>query len=102
VEDDNPAPPDRRRLWVAVAATMVALPLLLLDNLTADADDDREGTTSVTKRAIATVVVPLDRPETGPPKGISVVTSSTTSSTVPITVATTTTQPTTTTSTNAS
>ena len=90
MEDDNPAPPDRRRLWVAVAATMVAVPLLLLDNLTADADDDPAGTTSVDKRAGVTVVIPLDRPETGPAKGISVVTSSTTSSTVPITAATTT------------
>jgi hypothetical protein len=91
VEDDNPAPPDRRRLWVAVAATMVAVPLLLLDNLTADADDDDPvGTTSADSRAGVTVVVPLDRPETGPAKGISVVTSSTTSSTVPITVVTTT------------
>jgi len=91
VEDDNPAPPDRRRLWVAVAATMVAVPLLLLDNLTADADDDPAGTRTADKRAGVTVVVPLDRPETGPPKGISVVTSSTTSSTTPITVAPTTT-----------
>lgn len=93
MEDENPAPPDRRRLWVAVAATMVALPLLLFDNLTADADDEPDGTTSATKRAIVTVVVPLDRPETGPAKGISVVTSSTTSSTVPITAATTTSAP---------
>ena len=91
MEDEHPAPPDRRRLWVAVAATMVALPLLLHDNLTADADDEPEGTTAVTGRAVITVVVPLDRPETGPAKGISVVTSSTTSSTVPITAATTTT-----------
>lgn len=90
MEDDNPAPPDRRRLWVAVAATMVAVPLLLLDNLTADADDEPTGTNSSGTRAVVTVVVPLDRPETGPAKGISVVTSSTTSSTVPITAATTT------------
>jgi hypothetical protein len=92
VEDDVPAPPDRRRLWVAVAATLVAAPLLLLDNLTADAEDG-DGTTPITSRAVATVVVPLDRPETGPAKGISVVTTSTTSSTVPITVAVTTTAP---------
>jgi hypothetical protein len=77
VEDDNPAPPDRRRLWVAVAATMVA-------------DDEPTGPRSSGARAVVTVVVPLDRPETGPAKGISVVTSSTTSSTVPITAATTT------------
>lgn len=90
MEDENPAPPDRRALWVAVAATVVAVPLLLLDNLTGDDGDDRSRTTSPASRAVATVVVPLDRPETGPAKGISVVTSSTTSSTVPITVATTT------------
>jgi hypothetical protein len=90
VEGDNPAPPDRRRLWVAVAATMIAVPLLLLDNLTADAEDDPVGTTSENLRAGIPAVVPLDRPETGPAKGISVVTSSTTSSTVPITVTTTT------------
>jgi hypothetical protein len=92
VEDDVPAPPDRRRLWVAVAATLVAAPLLLIDNLTADAEDG-DGTTPATSRTVATVVVPLDRPETGPAKGISVVTTSTTSSTVPITVAVTTTAP---------
>ncbi len=92
MEDDIPAPPSRRRLWVAVAATMVAVPLLLLDNLTADADDDPSGTTSVTARVV-TVVAPGDRPATGPAKGISVVTSSTTSSTVPITALTTTTAP---------
>ena len=91
MEDDIPTPPDRRRLWVAVAATCVAVPLLLLDNLTADAGDDPDGTSSSTRRAVVTVVVPVDRPETGPAKGISVVTSSTTSSTVPITAATTTT-----------
>ena len=95
MEDDNPAPPDRRRMWVAIAATMVAVPLLLLDNLTADADDDPVGTTSADSRVGVTVVVPLDRPETGPAKGISVVTSSTTSSTVPITVVRTTTSTTT-------
>ena len=87
MEDDVPAPPSRRRLWVAVAATLVAVPLLLLDNLTADAGDDAP---PATVRTVPTVVVPLDRPETGPAKGVSVVTSSTTSSTVPITAATTT------------
>lgn len=92
MEDENPAPPSRRRLWVAVAATMVAVPLLLLDNLTADADDEPAGTTSVTARVV-TAVAPRDRPESGPAKGISVVTSSTTSSTVPITALTTTTAP---------
>lgn len=90
MEDDNPAPPHRRRLWVAVAATMVAVPLLLLDNLTADAGDAPTRTASADGR-VATVAVPLDRPASGPAKGISVVTSSTTSSTVPITAATTTT-----------
>ncbi len=90
MEDENPAPPNRRRLWVAVAATAVALPLLLLDNLTADPDEGPARTTSVTAR-VATAAAPRDRPETGPAKGISVVTSSTTSSTVPITALTTTT-----------
>jgi len=91
VEDDVPAPPGRRRLWVAVAATVLALPLLLLDNLGADAgEDDPPGPVA---RPLQTVAVPLDRPETGPAKGISVVTTSTTSSTVPITAATTTTRP---------
>ncbi len=92
MEDVIPAPPGRRRLWVAVAATMVAVPLLVLDNLTADAGDESDGVPSTT-RAVVTVVVPHDRPETGPAKGVSVVTSSTTSSTVPITLATTTTRP---------
>lgn len=92
MEDETPAPPGRRRLWVAVAATMVAVPLLVLDNLTAD-PGDASGTTASTSGAVATVVVPHDRPETGPVKGISVVTSSTTSSTVPLTLATTTTRP---------
>lgn len=89
MEDEVPAPPSRRRLWVAVAATLVAVPLLLLDNLTGG--DGAEDAPATTSRSVATVVVPLDRPETGPPKGVSVVTSSTTSSTVPITAATTTT-----------
>ena len=89
MEDDVPAPPTRRSLWVAVAATCVAVPLLLFDNLSADGDDGDRSTRPVA--TIATVVVPLDRPDTGPVKGISVVTSSTTSSTVPITVNTTTT-----------
>ena len=92
MEDETPAPPDRRRLWVAVAATMVAVPLLVLDNLTADAGDGPDRGTPTTG-AVLTVVVPHDRPETGPAKGISVVTSSTTSSTVPLTLATTTTRP---------
>lgn len=91
VEDEAPASPHRRRLLVAVAATLVAVPVLLLDNIDGDAAD--EDPPASTNRSIATVVVPLDRPETGPAKGISVVTSSTTSSTVPITAATTTTRP---------
>lgn len=91
MEDEIPAPPDRRRLWVAVVATMVAAPLLVLDNLTAD-PGDASGTEAPATRPVATVVVPHDRPETGPVKGISVVTPSTTSSTVPLTLATTTTR----------
>lgn len=92
MEDEIPAPRDRRRLWVAVAATMVAVPLLVLDNLTSDVGDASHRTKPTT-RPVATVVVPHDRPQTGPVKGISVVTSSTTSSTVPLTLATTTTLP---------
>lgn len=90
MEDETPAPPTRWRLWAAIAATCVAVPLLLLDNL--DADDDGDERAPVLARTFDSVVVPLDRPATGPAKGISVVTTSTTSSTVPITVATTTTR----------
>lgn len=88
MEDEVPAPPIRWRLWVAVAATLVAVPLLLLDNRSGD-DDDVPTPTVV--RSLATAAVPAGRPETGPAKGISVVTTTTTSSTVPITAATTTT-----------
>lgn len=88
MEDEVRAPASRRRMWVAIAATCVAVPLLLFDNVSTGDDDEPSTATSV---SIATVVVPLDRPETGPVKGVSVVTSSTTSSTVPITANTTTT-----------
>jgi hypothetical protein len=88
VEDEVQAPPSRRRMWVAIAATCVAVPLLLFDNLSTDDDSPARPVATV-----ATIVVPLDRPETGPVKGVSVVTSSTTSSTVPITANTTTTRP---------
>jgi hypothetical protein len=90
VEDGVPAPPRRWRLRVAIAATLVAVPLLLLDNLTED-DGDGAPPTEL-PRPLDTVAVPLDRPQTGPAKGISVVTTSTTASTVPITAATTTTR----------
>jgi len=85
----DPVPPGhraRRRLLVALAVTAVAIPLLVLDNLpdgTADAE-------SVTTRMVPPASVPSDRPESGPVKGISVVTSSTTSSTQPIVITTTT------------
>lgn len=87
MEDEVPAPPTRWRVWVAVAATLVAVPLLLLDDRADDADEAPPPTVA---RTLATAVVPADRPETGPAKGISVVTTTTTSSTVPITAATTT------------
>lgn len=75
-----------RRLWIALAVTAVAVPLLVLDNL--DSGPSRDETT--TTRVVTPVSVPEDRPESGPVKGISVVTSSTTSSTQPIVITTTT------------
>lgn len=88
VEPIVPAPPDgRRRLWIALAVTAVAVPVLVYDNLPGD---DASGDTPTTVRVVAPVIVPLDRPATGPVKGVSVVTSSTTSSTLPITTTTTT------------
>lgn len=88
VEPIVPAPPDgRRRIWIALGVTALALPLLVLDNLS---DDSEPAEPPTTVRAVAPMRVPLDRPETGPVKGVSVVTSSTTSSTVPITITTTT------------
>ena len=77
----------RRRLWIALAVTAAAIPLLVLDNLHADSGGDRTVTTG---RVVAPVSVPADRPVTGPAKGVSVVTSSTTSSTAPIVITTTT------------
>ena len=38
MEDEVQAPPSRRRMWVAIAATCVAVPLLLFDNLSGDDD----------------------------------------------------------------
>lgn len=87
MEDEVRAPASRRSVWVAIAATCVAVPLLLFDNVSTGGGDDP----SPTSISVATVVVPLGRPETGPVKGVSVVTTSTTSSTVPITANTTTT-----------
>lgn len=85
-EPDSAPEPGRRRLWVALAVTAVAIPLLALDNLPGDSESDDPTTTGV----VEPVSVPADRPESGPTKGVSVVTSSTTSSTVPITITTTT------------
>lgn len=90
---DPYAPRHRRRwgLWLALAVTVVAVPLIVLDNLPGD-DDDVDPLKQV--QVVTPVdVVPSDRPETGPAKGVSVVTSSTTSSTLPITTTTTTTIP---------
>ncbi len=87
-EPSTPEHRGRRRLLVALAVTAVAIPLLVLDNLPGDTDGGASSTTQVVPPASA----PENRPESGPVKGISVVTSSTTSSTQPI-VVTTTTQP---------
>lgn len=85
----EPIVPEPRRartgLWVALGITLVAVPLLILDNLP---DDDPMTVPPVT--VISPVSTPENRPETGAPKGVSVVTSSTTSSTLPITTTTTT------------
>jgi hypothetical protein len=81
---------DRRRrgLWIALAVTAVAVPVLVIDNLPGD-EDEPDPLTEV--RVITPVSdIPADRAETGPSKGVSVVTSSTTSSTLPITTTTTT------------
>ena len=86
-EPEVPVHRERRRLWVALAVTAVAAPFLVLDNLPADAGDDEPVTTL---GVVAPSLAPDDRPETGPPKGLSVVNSSTTSSTEPIVITTTT------------
>lgn len=86
-ELESPAAhPYRRRLLIALGVTAVAAPLLVIDNLPGDGAD----TTTTTLGIVAPSVAPDDRPETGPAKGISVVTSSTTSSTEPIVITTTT------------
>ena len=88
VEPIVPAPPSgRRRLWIALAVTAAAVPLLVIDNMNSSSGDQD---TSTTVRVVAPVTAPLDRPTSGPLKGVSVVTSSTTSSTVPLTITTTT------------
>ncbi len=86
-EPEVPVRHARRRLWIALAVTAAAIPLLVLDNLPADAHRDKTVTTG---RVVAPISVPEDRPVSGPMKGVSVVTSSTTSSTQPIVVTTTT------------
>lgn len=77
----------RRGLWIALAITVVAVPVLVMDNLPGD-EPAPDPLNEV--RIVTPVDVPRDRAETGPLKGISVVTSSTTSSTLPITTTTTT------------
>lgn len=87
---DPYAPRHRRRwgLWLALAVTVVAVPLVVIDNLPGD-EGEADPLNEV--RVVTPVeAVPSDRPETGPAKGVSVVTSSTTSSTLPITTTTTT------------
>ncbi len=76
-----------RRLWIALAITAVAVPLLVIDNLPADDTADEPGSPS---GIVTPASIPADRPTTGPDKGVSVVTSSTTSSTLPIVITTTT------------
>lgn len=81
-----PVRPRRTGLIVAVGITAVALPLLVIDNLPGG---DDAGKTVSTVQVVAPESIPADRPESGPIKGFSVVTSSTTSSTLPITTSTT-------------
>ncbi|WP_436793175.1 hypothetical protein [Actinospongicola halichondriae] len=78
----------RRGLWIALAVTAVAVPVLVIDNLPGS-DPEPDPLTEV--RIVTPSDVPRDRAESGPRKGVSVVTSSTTSSTLPITTTTTTT-----------
>lgn len=91
----DPYAPRRRRrlgLWIALAITAIAVPFVVMDNLPGGDDDGSDPLNQV--RVVTPVeAVPSDRPETGPAKGVSVVTSSTTSSTLPITTTTTTTIP---------
>ena len=87
----GPAPVLRRRLWVAVALSVAAVPLLVLDNRS---DDD--GAPVEPPRNVTAVVVPVQRSAVGPPKGVSVVTTSTTASPLPITTLPATTAPATT------
>ncbi len=86
-EPEVPVRHVRRRLWIALAVTAAAIPLLVLDNLPTHAHDDK---TVTTRQVVAPISVPRDRPVTGPVKGVSVVTSSTTTSTQPIVITTTT------------
>lgn len=90
-EPAGPVHRPRRRLWIAVAVTAAAVPLLVLDNRS----DDDEPTSTIPTMGMTSgaPLVDNDRPETGPPKGVSVVTSSTTSSTTPITTTITTLAP---------
>ena len=90
---DPYAPRHRRRwpLWLALAVTAVAVPLVVLDNL--PGDDSETDPLNEVRVVTPADSVPTDRPESGPAKGVSVVTSSTTSSTLPITTTTTNTIP---------
>ena len=83
----EPARRSRLGLWVALGITLVAVPLLLLDNL---GGNDGGGVDVPRVTIVSPVSPPENRAESGPPKGVSVVTSSTTSSTLPITTTTTT------------
>ena len=62
-EPEVPVHHARRRLLVALAVTAVAVPLLVLDNLPADANGD-ETTTSL--GVVIASVAPADRPRPVP------------------------------------
>jgi len=88
-EPDVVVRPDRRRrFWIALAVTAVAVPVLVVDNLP---DEPERSDAPASIGVVTPVRAPVDRAPSGPPKGASVVTSSTTSSTLPITTSTTTT-----------
>ncbi len=83
----DPPRPNRWWVWAALVLTAIAIPLVVIDNLPEDAEEESPITGA---EVVVPSEVPSDRPAEGPAKGVSVVTSSTTSSTLPITTTTTT------------